>query len=80
MTSSDDDERRRRLLGSFGISSRHMADELAQTLRRQYDDVVQEVIPDQLRCLVERIGRRDGSCGREGSPADGGLRRRPKKS
>lgn len=73
-SNDDDDDRRQRLLGSFGISSRHMVDELAQTLRRQYDGVVQEGIPDHLRSLVERIGRK------EGDPTDGSSRPRRKKS
>jgi hypothetical protein len=51
-----------------------MVDELAQTLRRQYDGVVQEGIPDHLRSLVERIGRK------EGDPTDGSPRPRRKKS
>ena len=75
MTSNDDDEeRRRRLLGSFGISSRHMADELARSLRRHYDDVVLEGIPEHLRTLVERIRRR------ESAPTDDTPRPGPKKS
>jgi len=81
----DDDERRRQLLKGFGISSRHIAEELAQNLRQQYDGVVQEGIPDHLRALIERIGLREAPKGHERSarrddpPPEDSRPSRPKK-
>jgi hypothetical protein len=68
MSSDRDDHSKDKLRNTLAISPRQIADGLAPSLRKHYEDVVREDLPDHLRALIDRIGS-------EGKPPPPGNKR-----
>lgn len=48
-----------------------LQDEIDDNLRRAYDDVLKEDVPDRFTDLLNQLRARDGGAGASGSGADG---------